>query len=208
MEVQNGKFRADLYYRISVVPILLPPLRERKKDIELLANKFLERFNEEQGTHLSFSKAAIDFLSECSFPGNIRELENYVLRTATLAPSDVISDKDISCLNDTYLSSTPSSASRGSESEGAHFTPLPIARKVVAIASSSENKANTDFAALCPGAENCTTVGTDNRLDREKIIEAMERAGWVKAKAARLLGVTPRQIGYALQKYNVSLKKL
>ena len=210
VEVQSGKFRADLYYRISVVPILLPPLRERKRDIELLANKFLERFNKEQGTHLSFSKAAIDFLSECSFPGNIRELENYVLRTATLAPSDVISEKDISCLNDTYLSSTPSSASRGPQSGGGHFTPLPIARKMVAIAPSPGNEPNADFAspALCPGAENCTIVETDKRLDREKLIEAMERAGWVKAKAARLLDLTPRQIGYALQKYNVPVKKI
>ena len=99
-EVQNGKFRVDLYYRISVVPILLPPLRERKSDIALLANEFLNRFNREQGSHLTFSQSAIEFLSECTFPGNIRELENYVLRTATLAPGDVINDKDISCLND------------------------------------------------------------------------------------------------------------
>jgi Nif-specific regulatory protein len=87
---------------------------------------------------------------------------------------------------------------------------LPIARKIVAIDPSSGNKPNADFAppALCPGAENCTIVETDKRLDREKLIEAMERAGWVKAKAARLLDLTPRQIGYALQKYNVPVKKI
>jgi Nif-specific regulatory protein len=88
---------------------------------------------------------------------------------------------------------------------------LPIARKIVAIAPSSENEPNGDFAspAPCPGAENCTIVGTDNkRLHRESVIDAMERAGWVKAKAARLLGLTPRQIGYALQKYNVPVKKI
>jgi Nif-specific regulatory protein len=206
-EVQKGKFRADLYYRISVVPILLPPLRERKKDIELLANKFLEKFNKEQGAHLTFSKAAIAFLSECSFPGNIRELENYVLRTATLAPGDVISDKDISCLNDTSLSSIPS---RGSGSESAHFTPLPIAPEKTGSAPSSGRITEAEPAppALCPGAENCTIVEIDKRSDREKIVDAMERAGWVKAKAARLLGLTPRQIGYALQKYNVPVKRI
>ena len=133
-----------------------------------------------------------------------------MLRTATLAPNDVISDKDISCLNDTYLSSAPSSASRGPQSGGVHFTPLPIAPKVVALAPSSGNKPNADFASsvLCPGAENCTIVDTDRTLDREKLIETMERAGWVKAKAARLLDLTPRQIGYALQKYNVPVKKI
>ena len=59
----------------------------------------------------------------------------------------------------------------------------------------------------CPGAENCTVVGVDQRGDREKLIRAMEQAGWVKAKAARLLGLTPRQIGYALQKHDVPVRK-
>jgi Nif-specific regulatory protein len=62
-------------------------------------------------------------------------------------------------------------------------------------------------AAACPGAENCTVIETDHRSDRDKLIEAMEQAGWVKAKAARLLGLTPRQIGYALQKYDIPVKK-
>ena len=59
----------------------------------------------------------------------------------------------------------------------------------------------------CPGAENCTVAGVDQRGDREKLIRAMEQAGWVKAKAARLLGLTPRQIGYALQKHDVPVRK-
>ena len=205
-EVKNGKVRADLYYRISVVPILLPPLRERKRDIAMLAEEFLLRFNKDQGTHLTFSKSAVDFLSECSFPGNIRELENYVLRTATLARGDVISDIDISCLDAPELSSTPSSASAGRQS----IPPLPLAPNTRAIASSSANEPNTGLAppAQCPGAENCTMVEIDKRSEPEKLIDAMEKAGWVKAKAARLLGLTPRQIGYALQKHGICVKKL
>ena len=201
-EVQNGKFRVDLYYRISVVPILLPPLRERKSDIALLANEFLQRFNKEQDAHLSFSQSAIDFLSQCSFPGNIRELENYVLRSATLTPGDVINDKDISCLSDTYLSPVPSNASPGLRGKSSNFMP-PNAR---ALAPSSANS-NATSPMLCPGAENCTMIDSDNRSIREKIIDAMEQTGWVKAKAARVLGLTPRQIGYALEKYNVPIKK-
>jgi Nif-specific regulatory protein len=59
----------------------------------------------------------------------------------------------------------------------------------------------------CPGAENCTVIEKDPRTDYEKLVDAMERAGWVKAKAARLLGLTPRQIGYALQKHGIEVKK-
>ena len=208
-EVQNGKFRVDLYYRISVVPILLPPLRERKSDIALLANEFLQRFNKEQDAHLSFSQSAIDFLSQCSFPGNIRELENYVLRSATLTPGDVINDKDISCLSDTYLSPVPSNASPGLRGKSSNFTPLPIAPDARALVPSSAHEPNSNAPPpmLCPGAENCTMIDTDNRSIREKIIDAMEQTGWVKAKAARVLGLTPRQIGYALEKYNVPIKK-
>jgi len=208
-EVQNGKFRVDLYYRISVVPILLPPLRERKSDIALLANEFLQRFNKEQDAHLSFSQSAIDFLSQCSFPGNIRELENYVLRSATLTPGDVINDKDISCLSDTYLSPVPSNAS-----PGLRASPL-ISRRChsagcTSLAPSSANEPNSNATSpmLCPGAENCMMIDSDNRSIREKIIDAMEQTGWVKAKAARVLGLTPRQIGYALEKYNVQSKVL
>ena len=208
-EVQNGKFRVDLYYRISVVPILLPPLRERKSDIALLANEFLQRFNKEQDAHLSFSQSAIDFLSQCSFPGNIRELENYVLRSATLTPGDVINDKDISCLSDTYLSPVPSNASPGLRGKSSNFTPLPIAPNARALVPSSAHEPNSNAPPpmLCPGAENCTMIDSDNRSIREKIIDAMEQTGWVKAKAARVLGLTPRQIGYALEKYNVPIKK-
>jgi Nif-specific regulatory protein len=151
----------------------------------------------------------MDFLSECSFPGNIRELENYVLRTATLAPGDVINDKDISCLNDTYLSPIPSNLPQGRGGVPIHFTPLPIAPKARAVAPSSAKEANADMASSiqCPGAENCTVIEVDRRSTREKIIDAMEQTGWVKAKAARLLGLTPRQIGYALEKHNIPIKR-
>jgi len=67
--------QAHLYYRISVVPLMLPPLRERKTDIPLLADEFLRRFNEENERHLAFGPGALDVLVACYFPGNVRELE-------------------------------------------------------------------------------------------------------------------------------------
>lgn len=88
MAVRNGEFREDLYYRISAVPVTLPPLRQRDGDIPLLARAFLQRFNEENGRDLHFAPSALDHLSKCKFPGNVRELENCVQRTATRQVKD------------------------------------------------------------------------------------------------------------------------
>src|SRR5208283_4025270 len=83
--VTNGSFRADLYYRISVVPISLPPLRDRREDIPPLAAEFLGKFNQTHGTSLSLSAEAVKVLCACEFPGNVRELESCVRRTAAFA---------------------------------------------------------------------------------------------------------------------------
>ena len=78
--VESGKFRDDLYYRINVVSIHIPPLRERKEDIFFLINRFTEKYNEQYGVKRAFSNGAIDMLESFSWPGNIRELENVVER--------------------------------------------------------------------------------------------------------------------------------
>ena len=104
--VERGDFRADLYYRINVVPILLPPLRERPEDIGLLAQEFLRLFNEENGTRKILSEAALRRLQGCWFPGNVRELENCVRRAAALSRAESIGDEDFACSNNSCLSST------------------------------------------------------------------------------------------------------
>jgi Nif-specific regulatory protein len=209
--VQKGEFRADLYYRISVVPIFLPPLREREEDLKHLANEFLRRFNSEQGSHLTLSASAMSVLEECGFPGNIRELENCIYRTATLARGESIVDNDFSCRNDGCLSAVLWNSSRDHE-RAPSFAPLPIVSQAKPAprppAPAKDDVIPTSpLPAGCPGADNCTIAEGDHRSDQEKLIDAMEQAGWVKAKAARLLGLTPRQIGYALQKYNIPIKK-
>src|SRR5208282_4864897 len=90
--VERGEFRADLYYRINVVSIVLPPLRERPEDVSLLAQEFLRRFNEENGTRKKLATTAVRLLQACDFPGNVRELENCVRRTATLAREEEIGE--------------------------------------------------------------------------------------------------------------------
>ncbi|HYM81131.1 MAG TPA: sigma-54 dependent transcriptional regulator [Candidatus Limnocylindria bacterium] len=90
-EVESGRFREDLYYRLNVVQIDLPPLRERREDIGLLASYFLARISERQGKQgMSFSRDAIAALERYDYPGNVRELENAIERAVTLAESLVI----------------------------------------------------------------------------------------------------------------------
>ena len=89
--VANGEFREDLFYRLNVVPIVIPPLRERREDILPLALDFLQHFNEElKRTFTGFTRAAADLLTRCPWPGNIRELKNVIERTMILSPDGEI----------------------------------------------------------------------------------------------------------------------
>jgi two-component system, NtrC family, response regulator AtoC len=87
--VASGKLREDLYYRLNVFPIQLPPLRERGDDVELLAEKFLAELNQSAGTAKHFTRACLERLHRHSWPGNVRELQNVVRRAFILAEEDV-----------------------------------------------------------------------------------------------------------------------
>jgi Nif-specific regulatory protein len=90
-QIKQGLFREDLYYRINVFPIYLPPLRERKDDIMLLADYFLEKFAAENNKNiLRISTPAIEMLTRYHWPGNVRELENCIERAVLLCDGDVI----------------------------------------------------------------------------------------------------------------------
>jgi len=93
-EVNEKRFRQDLYYRLNVVMLRVPPLRERKEDIPLLAEHFLERANARSGRPHKLSPSAIDRLMTYEFPGNVRELENLVEQAAALSESDELQPED------------------------------------------------------------------------------------------------------------------
>ncbi|MCD6187986.1 MAG: PEP-CTERM-box response regulator transcription factor [Desulfuromusa sp.] len=94
--IKTGKFREDLYYRIGVITINLPPLRERGEDIELLANIFLRRFGQEFGKKVrGFSTAARTWLKTYDWPGNVRELENKVKRAVVMTESSIVDACDL-----------------------------------------------------------------------------------------------------------------
>ncbi len=192
--VAAGEFRADLYYRINVVPITLPPLRQRDGDIPRLAEEFLQRFNKENGRSLNFAPSALDILSKCEFPGNIRELQNCIQRTATLARSTVIVPPDFACEQGRCYSPLLKKAVADRNSRGAIHA---FARDETVSMEQS-----TDAVAFAPG----TAMGQSGLIDRERLEQAMATAGWVQAKAARLLGRTPRQVGYSLRRHGIKRK--
>jgi len=188
--VAREDFRADLYYRINVVPIFVPALRERRQDIPDLAKHFLRAFNRENERKLRFSEQALRVISSCNYPGNVRELENCVYRAATMTRGEKIDNIDLPCQSSFCHCATlsPETAySTGHESE----TP-----------TQSASDPPADWRKV-DGLEDL-----DALPQRERLVRVMERSGWVQAKAARMLGMTPRQIGYALRKHNVEIKRL
>jgi len=95
-EIRDGRFREDLFYRLCVVPIMLPPLRQRREDIPFLAGHFLKKHNARGGNRIrDFSKDALDALLKHDWPGNVRELENAIERAIVLARGDVITCDDL-----------------------------------------------------------------------------------------------------------------
>ena len=93
--VANGSFRGDLYYRLNVVPIFLPALRERLEDIPILIEHFLKHFNEENSNSVSLDAKTLGILTKYHWPGNVRELENTIERTVVLAENNIIYPNDL-----------------------------------------------------------------------------------------------------------------
>lgn len=93
--VENGQFRQDLYYRLNVVPIEVPPLRERREEIPALVNMFLEKLYQRYGIRKRISPAALEALCEYSWPGNVRELENTIERLAVITDKETIEVEDL-----------------------------------------------------------------------------------------------------------------
>jgi Nif-specific regulatory protein len=199
--VQVGEFRADLYYRINVVCIQLPPLRERREDIPAMATHFLERFNRDNARNTQFSAAAMRLLTSCYWPGNVRELENCVERTATMAQDGVISELAFPCNANRCLTQVLHHVDREDAGRPLRLAEIPI--KEVPMAAPPPEAATALPAADAPALlEDGKPEG-----EHERLIWAMERCGWVQAKAARLLKISPRQMGYALQKNGIEVRK-
>jgi len=183
--VTRGQFREDLYYRLNVVTITLPPLRERRDDIPALVEHFLKRFAADSGRSLGITEEAMQVLKHCAWPGNVRELENCVERIATMTRGDVIRDSDLACRQNMCFSQALHPYGRATRPVPIPVVPAPVGHDPDAPLDEPE----------------FTT-------ERERVIWALEQCGWVQARAARMLNLTPRQIGYAILKYKIPVKKL
>ncbi|WP_244521651.1 nif-specific transcriptional activator NifA [Bradyrhizobium sp. DOA9] len=202
--VSETQFRADLYYRLSVIPLLVPPLRERRDDIPLLAAGFLHSFNSENGRSLTFDSSALDVLTGCEFPGNIRELQSCVQRTATMAIGPSITSRDLACKSGGCFSARLWKNKQWQQMPQQSSTDEPHRVSGDALFQ----RVHLDHPSHATRSSNSQFTRSERIIDRETLIAALEKAGWVQAKAARLLKLTPGQIGYALRKHGVELKKL
>ena len=212
--VQAGEFRADLYYRINVVSIQLPPLRERREDIPAMAQHFLDRFNRDNVRTTHFSASAMRVLSSCYWPGNVRELENCVERTATMTHDDVITDFAFPCRENRCLTQVLHHIEREDAVRPARLADIPIVEVPMVplptdpTSVSAAFNAEPDDTVVAPASDDAALPGDGKpEGERERLIWAMERCGWVQAKAARLLKISPRQMGYALQKNGIEVRK-
>lgn len=95
LQVKKGLFREDLYYRLNVIPIMIPPLRERPEDISPLSKYFIDKYNQEMGFQKTLTQQAISLLEQYSWPGNIRQLENFIQRVIIFIDNDVIDSKHV-----------------------------------------------------------------------------------------------------------------
>ena len=146
----------------------------------------------------------------CGFPGNVRELENCVQRTATLAHGPSIVMDDFACRRNECLSAMLWKGH--SEVAPPRLRPavsLPVLPRTAAGGAANAAPSSSQPAAESDsGVRGCAAANRGQMPDRDRFIEAMEKSGWVQAKAARILGLTPRQIGYALKKHGIEVKHL
>jgi Nif-specific regulatory protein len=166
-DVRAGRFREDLYWRLNVVPIELPPLRERRGDIRLLTNHYVDRFSRAYGKEVRVSGEAMAEMESYAWPGNVRELANTMERLIIMGENDTLEADDITRV-----------LSQGS-------APALAAEK-------------PDSSSLTSEVLN---------LERERICRALREHNHVQHRAARALGITPRQLGYRIKKYGISLER-
>ena len=192
LAVNNDEFRADLYYRINVISVLIPPLRERREDIPSLVDHFINKFNQENNRQLTVSPEAMKHFMNCNWPGNVRELENCIERSATMTRGDVLLESSLSCTNNRC---TAQSLHFRPSTHQVEFSPTTPESAPPAIDNHEEDHASPLQPDDPPAGE------------RDRLIWALEQCGWVQAKAARLLNITARQMGYALKKHDIKIKK-
>ncbi len=173
-EMKKKNFREDLYYRLNVISITLPPLRERKEDIPLLVNRFIEMYNEDFKFHVKgVSKDALDLLTVYEWPGNVRELKNMIERIFLLEKPEQI--------------------------EPWHFPPNvreSINKSYPELGNIADEDSKSTSVVNFEGL-------TLPEVEREMLVWALRKTRGNQTRAARLLDITRDQVRYKIKKYNL-----
>ncbi|MBB5208979.1 sigma-54-dependent transcriptional regulator [Chiayiivirga flava] len=178
--VEDGRFRHDLFYRINVIELVVPPLRERREDIPALAHNVLARLAQELGEPApKIAPDAVQMLTDYPFPGNVRELENILERALALSDGTVISTDDLRL-------PTP----RAAGTPGTTPSPAGGVGKPVYI-TGQQPAVPADLPDYI------------ERLERDAIVKALEECRYNKTKAAAKLGITFRALRYKLKKLGI-----
>lgn len=184
--VQRGTFREDLFYRLAVIRLHLPPLRDRKEDIAILAQTFVQRFAAEMGKgRIEFSPEALDLLSRYSFPGNVRELENAVERAVILCDGNRLKPSDFSFAGARMDDQAPLSSKKSAEEDprsGAGSSKY---------ARLSEEKDAGDILSL-------------RDMERQAILAALKKNENKRELTAQELGITRRTLLNKMKEYEIS----
>ncbi|MGP5324807.1 sigma 54-interacting transcriptional regulator [Vreelandella titanicae] len=197
--VNEGKFRLDLFYRLNVVPLMLPPLREREGDVALLAHYFLDAFNRRHQRQLLFEPGVVRRLESYSWPGNIRQLENIMERSVLMAHTSVITVAQIEhILHDESHIKLYVKASSKEDWESPPLLDQP-AEKSNAFPSREKRYTSSDFSH--------NNVGRPYQYvedsDPEALLAVLKNTRGNKTEAARQLGLSTRQLTYRLKKFNI-----
>ncbi|MCL2348588.1 MAG: sigma-54 dependent transcriptional regulator [Planctomycetaceae bacterium] len=190
-EVAEKRFRHDLFFRLRVLEIIVPPLRKRKDDIPVLAHHFLEKFCRETGRKIDgFTEDAMKLLLEYRWPGNVREIKNVVERAVLLGADSVIQESDIvlSSLQTTGETSVSSLSKLPPQFSAAV---MPGADPLQMTNASAETKA-TAFEPM-----------TLEQWEKKLIEATLEHCDWNKSNAARLLGIERTTLDRKIKRYEL-----
>ncbi len=194
--VAKKEFREDLFYRLNVIPVNLPPLRERGEDVGLLVNHFMNIYKKRHKKELALTNEAMARLLAYPWPGNIRELENTMERIVLICQGPDIQAQNL----DIILPAAQTVA---------QASPVPQPQPVVQQPAAPVEAAPVTPPPAAPAEhdagshEKMMTRDDIQSLEREAIVQALAECHGVQTKAARKLGLTPRQIGYKIKKYNI-----
>jgi len=177
--IRENRFREDLYYRLNVIPLYIPPLRDRTEDIQPLVDYFTRKYADKRGREpLMFSPDALKCLMSHSWPGNVRELENLIERLVILTSGTLVGTPDLPEKFNQYID---------------------LKKPVLAVSPELQ-----DIAIPEVGIDINAAV---DKMERTLILKALEKTGWVKNRAAKLLGLNRTTLIEKMKKMGIELQK-